>query len=248
MQPAPAPAASATPPGAEPGSAPGVLASATQQPSPGTGAARDAADAAPSGHARTSVTSGRAAFVALNVVGGSAVLASYVLWLGNPSNDAGALWGTIGGAGRALYTVSMLAAAAGYFAFAPFLLFRADRTPLVLDAGVLATSPRHGARPPLTFHRVNLLLTLVLLPSALWMPLAFEYLDAPSPGLWIAMRTGLLITGLASAGIVHAVWCAGDGSHARARRLALAGALAFTFQTLVLDALVWPRCFPAGPP
>ncbi|MBY0277811.1 hypothetical protein K2Z84_20950 [Candidatus Binatia bacterium] len=172
---------------------------------------------------------GRAAFVALNVVGGSAVLASYVLWLGNPSNDAGALWGSIGGAGRALYTVSMLAAAAGYFAFAPFLL-------------------RHGDRASSGFHRVNLLLTLVLLPSALWMPIAFEYLDAPSQGLWIAMRTGLLITGLASAGIVHAVWSVDAAARGRARRLAIAGALAFTFQTLVLDALVWPRCFPAGPP
>lgn len=178
------------------------------------------------GTARTA--GGRVAFVAINVVGGAAVLASYVLWLGNPSNDAGALWGTIGGAGRALYTVSMLAAASGYFAFAPFLL-------------------RHGDRAPLTFHRLDLLLVLVLLPSALWMPLAFEYLDAPSRGLWVTMRAGLLITGGASAAIVHAVWSVRDAPP-RARRLALAGALAFTFQTLVLDALVWPNAFPADPP
>ena len=123
---------------------------------------------------------GRAAFVALNVVGGAAVLASYAAWLGDPARDPGALWGTIDGTGRTLYTLSMLAAAAGYFAFAPFLL-------------------RHGDHPPLSFPRVNLLLTLVLLPSALWMPLAFAYLDAPSPQLWWTMRAGLAITGLASA-------------------------------------------------
>ena len=169
---------------------------------------------------------GRGAFVAINVVGGTAVLASYVLWLGNPSNDAGALWGTIGGFGRVLYTVSMLAAAAGYFAFAPFLLV-------------------HGGDAPLSFHRVNLLLVLVLLPSALWMPLAFEYLDARSAGLWWTMRTGLLITGLASAALVHAVASVHTAAGSRARALAIAGALTFTFQTLVLDALVWPRFFAA---
>lgn len=165
--------------------------------------------------------------MAINVVGGTAVLASYALWLGNPSNDAGALWGSIGGLGRALYTASMLAAAAGYFAFAPYLLRHAEQT------------------APLSLHRVNLLLALVLLPSALWMPLAFEYLDAPTSGLWWTMRAGLLITGLASTGLVHAVASVPAAPASRARTLALAGALAFTFQTLVLDALVWPRHFPA---
>ena len=175
--------------------------------------------------AAASSAGGRGAFVAINVVGGVAVLASYVLWLGNPSNDAGALWGSIGGFGRALYTASMLAATAGYFAFAPFLL-------------------RHGDAAPLTFHRVNLLLTLVLFPSALWMPLAFEYLDAPGDGLWLAMRAGLLVTGLASAALVRCVAAVPATPGSRARSLALAGACAFTFQTLVLDALVWPRYFP----
>lgn len=169
---------------------------------------------------------GRGAFVAINVVGGAAVLASYVLWLGNPSNDGTALWGSIGGVGRALYTVSMVTAAGGYFAFAPFLL-------------------RHGDLAPLSFHRVNLLFVLVLLPSALWMPLAFEYLDAPRDGLWVAMRAGLLITGLASAAIVRTVAAVPVAAGGRMRTWALAGALAFTFQTLVLDALVWPRWFAA---
>lgn len=169
---------------------------------------------------------GRGAFVAINLVGGAAVLASYVLWLGNPSNDAGALWGSIGGLGRVLYTASMVAAAAGYFAFAPYLLV-------------------HGGDAPSSFHRVNLLLVLVLLPSALWMPLAFEYLDAPDARLWWTMRAGLLLTGLASAALVHTVAALPAARRSRARRLALAGALAFTLQTLVLDALVWPRFFPA---
>ena len=166
----------------------------------------------------------RLAFVVLNVIGGVAVLASYVLWLGNPSNDGGALWGAIGSAGRALYTISMVAAAAGYFAFAPYLL--------------------RGDPARLPFARVNLLFALILFPSALWMPLAFEYLDAPSHALWWAMRLDLLVTGLASAGLAWTLWRTSPPS--RARTLACAGSLAFTFQTLVLDALVWPLFFAAG--
>jgi len=40
------------------------------------------------------------AFLLNNVVGGLAVLGSYAIWLANPSNDGGALWGSIAGAGR----------------------------------------------------------------------------------------------------------------------------------------------------
>ena len=109
----------------------------------------------------------KSSFVLINVVGGIAVLGSYLLWLGNPSNDAGALWGSIASTGRALYTVSMLLAAAGYLAFAGYLL-RVD--------------PERPA-----FGWINTLFTLILFPSALSMPLACEYLDAPGPALWWAM-------------------------------------------------------------
>lgn len=164
----------------------------------------------------------RACFVAINVIGGVAVLGSYVLWLSSPSHDAAALWGAIEGAGRTLYTVSMLAAAAGYFAFAPWIL------------------RREPARTP--FALVNALFTLVLFPSALWMPLAFEYLAAPRPAAWWAMRGTLAVVGLASLGLVAALVRMEPRS--RGRSVAIAGALAFTFQTLVLDALVWPLWFP----
>ncbi len=164
----------------------------------------------------------RAAFVAINAIGGASVLASYALWLSNPSNDPGALWGAIDGWLRALYTASMLLATAGYFPFTLYLLRRdPNRVP---------------------FARVNALFALVVFPSALWTPLAFEYLDAPSDALWWTMRADLLVVGLASVGIVVTV--AQLGPPSRARTLALWGAIAFTFQTLVLDALLWPLLFP----
>jgi hypothetical protein len=164
----------------------------------------------------------KVAFIVINVVGGTAVLASYALWLANPSHDGGALWGSITGYGRTLYTISMLAAAAGYFGFALY----------VLGAGGQC----------LSWSLVLTLFALMLFPSALWMPLAFEYLSAPSPALWWAMRITLAVVGLASLLLVVVLARAESGGLAHA--LAVAGALAFTIQTFVLDALVWPMYFP----
>ena len=48
----------------------------------------------------------KAAFIVINVVGGSAVLASYALWLANPSNDGAALWGGIAGVGRTCRSIA----------------------------------------------------------------------------------------------------------------------------------------------
>ena len=162
------------------------------------------------------------AFVVVNVLGGTAVLGSYALWLSNPAHDAGALWGSIAGGWRHVYVASMLAAAAGYFAFAPWIL-RLDPS-------------RVG------FAGFNACFALILFPSALWMPLAFEYLDGPSPTRWWAMRGVLLVVGLASLAV--AVLIARVAPGPRWKGAAMAGIALFVLQTLVLDALVWPLYFP----
>lgn len=160
-------------------------------------------------------------FLLVNLVGGVAVLGSYALWLGHRPEEAGLLWGAIGGAGRTVYTSSMLLAAAGYFAFTvPLLVADPERTGL---GGLQAT------------------LALILLPSALWMPLAFEFLRFPSAVSWWAMRAVLGVVGIASLALVAGI--ARRREVLPAGRLALAGSVAFAFQTAVLDALVWPRWF-----
>lgn len=165
-------------------------------------------------------------FLGVNVVGGIAVLASYVLWLGNPSNDAGALWGSIAGAGRTLYTVSMFTAAAGYFLFFPYLL---------RDSG-------DGADE--RWARFTRVLTVVLFPATWWMPLTYEYLDAPSPALWWAMRCSLFLVGGGSLALLAAIARDRRPASRTAHRLAVIGAVFFCIQTAVLDAFVWPLCFP----
>ena len=166
-------------------------------------------------------------FLGLNVVGGIAVLASYVLWLGNPSNDAGALWGSIPDGGRTIYTVSMFAAAAGYFLFFPYLL---------RDCGGVEADER--------WARFTRIIALVLFPSSWWMPPTYEYLDAPSPALWWAMRLTLFTVGGASLTLLAAIVCDRRQASPLAHRLAVIGAVLFCIQTAVLDAFVWPLFFP----
>lgn len=168
-----------------------------------------------------------AALAVLNVLGGAAVLASYVWGLAQPA-VAGGLWGGVPPGLRPLYTVSMFAAAAGYFPFTHYLLLRID-----------PERTRFGG----TDARVLFLFYgLILVPSALWLPLTAEMLAAPGTGLWWTIRVVLFAVAAGSLGVLWAV--AAASPCARGRTLGLLGAVVFCFQTVVLDALVWPWFFP----
>jgi hypothetical protein len=169
----------------------------------------------------------RATFLLLNAVGGVAVLGSYVLWLGTPAHDGQALWGTLGSGARTLYTVSMFTASAGYFAFLNDLL----RHELVR----LSESQ---------YAWLQTIFCLILFPSALWMPLTYLYLGAPSAAAWWAMRATLFVVAGASFALVAFLLGLRDTSAPRAHRAAIVGSLAFAFQTGVLDPFVWPLFFP----
>jgi hypothetical protein len=167
----------------------------------------------------------------LNLLGGCAVLGSYAHGLASHPLTRGEVWGGVPDPLRPLYTASMLLAAAGYFAFSFFVFFR-------LDPARTRVAGRFG------FGAFHALYALILLPSALWMPLTFAMLDSPSGALWAAIRVALALVGIGSLGLVAAVASARPSEARLARAAAVAGALAFSFQTAVLDALVWPAYFP----
>lgn len=171
----------------------------------------------------------RTLFLVLNAVGGIAVLGSYVWGLESRPEPGAALWGEVPESLRPLYSVNMLLAAAGYFAFTPWFLLRSDRRTRFLGG--------------LGFGAVNTLYALVLFPSALWLPLTFAWLDAPGAALWWAIRLDLLAVGAGALGLLAAVWTAEPRGDARWRAAAIAGLLPFCLQTAVLDALVWPWLF-----
>lgn len=168
----------------------------------------------------------------INALGGLAVLGSYVHGLATHPATRGDIWGGVPEALQPLYTGNMLLAAAGYFAFSAFVFFRLDP-----DAVRVAGRFRYG-----WFHASY---ALMLVSSALWMPLTFAMLEAPGPALWWAVRLVLFGAGIGSAGVAFGVYAARPHDAPLARRLALVGCTFFCLQTAVLDALVWPAYFPA---
>jgi hypothetical protein len=172
----------------------------------------------------------RSTMALVNVFGGIAVLGSYAYYLTTYPALAGDFWGGVPDGLRPLYTVNMFLAAAGYFAFTFFLMFR------------LKPATHGGGRFGLgTF---NALYALILIPSALWMPLTFAMLDAPSDGLWWAIRLTLAAVGMGSLGLLAGLVAVRPSPPSLAHKLAVAGSLAFCLQTAVLDAVVWPAFFP----
>lgn len=166
----------------------------------------------------------------LNGLGGAAVLASYA-WGVATQADPGAAWGGVPEWMKPVYTVSMLAAASGYFLFTGFVLVALDAERTRLGGGR-------------RYDLFVVLYALILLPSALWMPLTFRMLEQPGPVLWVAIRVVLGLVGLGSTGLLLALATVEPRRPAWAHVLAVVGATAFWFQTAVLDALVWPAYFP----
>ena len=165
----------------------------------------------------------------LNAVGGIAVLGSY-LWGALLAPDTmGSLWGGVPETLRPIYTVNMLLSAAGYFLFAPYIAFRvdADRTDYLSRFG---------------YSIFGVLFALILIPSALWLPLTSLMLSDPSPGLWIAIRIDLMLVGIGSLGLFLTLLTL-KHPRPRGRIGALVGLIPFSLQTAVLDALVWPAFF-----
>lgn len=167
----------------------------------------------------------------INAIGGAAVLASYALGLGSHPETRGLLWGDVPDVGRPFYNVNMLLAAAGYFPFAYFTLF-------ALDPERTRFFGRFG------YRLLHGLYAAMLVSAALWMPLTFAMLDAPSTALWWTIRATLGVTGLASLGLLAAIVANDATGVTRARRWAVVGCSFFCLQTAVLDALIWPVYFP----
>ncbi|MBN2098815.1 MAG: hypothetical protein JW753_04380 [Dehalococcoidia bacterium] len=168
--------------------------------------------------------------IAINVVGGILVMGSYVQGVMAHPDNRGALWGGVPGSLRPLYTVGMISAALGYFAFSYFIVFR-----------IGATEVRVADH--LGFWIFYVVYLLILLPSAMWMPLTYAAMDRHSMGLYWIIRIVLVVVGLGSLGLLAALLSLRTDGSSYAYWLGVAGSAAFCFQTAVLDALVWPAFF-----
>ena len=160
------------------------------------------------------------------LIGGLAVVGSYVLGVLARPEAARALWGGVPEGIQSIISINMFLGAAGFFLFTYFIVFR-------LDAAVVRISDRYG------YGLFHVIYAAILFPSALWLPLTFLAVDQASVFLSWVVRLDLAVVGAASIGLIAALLKITPREPLRAYRLALVGTIPFTIQTVILDALVW---------
>jgi hypothetical protein len=162
----------------------------------------------------------------INILGGAAVMLSYVYGLKGQAGGANVLWGNVPEGIRPLYTVSMIISALGYFAFIYYILFRID-----------------PATSDISYYYFFAIFIVILGASAFWMPLTNMFVSNGGTGLWIAVRTVLALVGLGSIALVWALLASNPATRGAAYWLAVGGAGYFAFHTAILDGIVWAALF-----
>jgi hypothetical protein len=166
----------------------------------------------------------------INVIGGAAVIGSYIFGINAQADGANLLWGGVSTSIRPVYFTSMILSALGYFAFLYYILFRLDPAQVSI-AGVSG------------FALFYVIFLFILIPSAFWMPLTNLYVSNPSTGIWIWIRTVLALVGLASIALLWALVTMQGKVPGTAYWLAVAGSGYFAFHTAILDAIFWANLF-----
>jgi len=166
----------------------------------------------------------------INIVGGAAVIGSYIFGLNTQIGGANALWGGVPGNVRPIYGISMILSALGYFAFIYYILFQ-----LVPDE--VSIAGKFG------FSLFYAIFLVILIASAFWMPLTNMYVGNPSVGIWIGVRIVLALVGLASIGLILALLNLQGKTPGVFYWLAVGGSAYFAFHTAILDAIVWAALF-----
>jgi hypothetical protein len=176
------------------------------------------------------MTSQHIILLIINVIGGAAVIGSYIFGLNAQSGGANILWGGVPANIRPIYTVSMILSALGYFAFLYYIFFRLEPAQISI-AGVTG------------FTLFYVIFIFMLIPSAFWMPLTNIYVGNPSPGMWFLIRTVLFVVGLASLALFVALLTLQGRVPGVSHWLAVVGSGYFAFHTAILDAIIWAALF-----
>jgi hypothetical protein len=170
--------------------------------------------------------------LAINVLGGVAVIWSYIHGFATHPGSGNALWGGVPLSLRSVYGVSMILSALGYFAFLYYIIF-------CLVPAEVRIANRFG------FWLFHIIFLGILIPSAFWMPLTFSMIANQSTGTWIAIRTVLILVGISSCALLWALLSLNTREPSVPYWLAIAGSAWFAFHTAILDMLLWPALFKA---
>lgn len=168
--------------------------------------------------------------IILNVLGGAAVIGSYAQGSISHGGNLNILWGNISTSVRPVYFISMILSAVGYFLFSYFILFR-------LDPATVKVAGKIG------FEVFFLIITGMLLFSALWMPFTYSYVDTPNSSTWLAIRIVLFLVAISSCALVWALLSLNIKTPSLPYWLAVIGSAYFAFHTLILDGFLWPALY-----
>lgn len=164
----------------------------------------------------------------LNLVGGTAVLLSYVFGALN-APATGSVWGDVPASIQPIYTANMFVAATGYFLFSHYIYRRMD-----------PAATRLFGR--FSYAGFNWIYAAILIPSALWLPLTNAMVESPGPLLWSLVCACLYTVAIGTVFLIFAL--IGAAPKDRGRTWAIIGAVGFAVQTVLLDAIIWPAYFP----
>jgi len=162
--------------------------------------------------------------LAINLIGGIAVIGSYIWGLKTGSGGANTLWGGTPAGVKTLYTISMLFSALGYFLFIYFILFKLDPASL-------------------NFNILYLVFLGILGASTFWMPLTNLFLTNPGTVLWLMIRLILAVVGISSCVLAWILISLHIKETSLAYWLAVIGSIYFAFHTTILDMILWPIFF-----
>jgi len=166
----------------------------------------------------------------INIIGGIAVIGSYIYGFNAQSGGANVLWGGVPSSVRMVISISLIIATFAYLAFLYFILFQLTPSEVKI-AGRFNYS---------LFYAIFI---GILLPSAFWMPLTNLYATNMSTGVWIAIRAVLILVGLSAIALAWALLSLQTREPAVAYWAAVAGSVYFAFHAGVLDAIIWAAFF-----
>ena len=164
-------------------------------------------------------------FIAINVIGGVLVLASYY-WGIKSDKGINAFWGEIPNSIKSVYTVSMIISAISFFVFSAYIFKN-------IATGLLQSS-MGGVLPYLFFFGV------IQIASALWMPLVGIMVSNPSTLLWIGIRVALAVVAIVALAIFFLLLRISPKQSSLFYYTTLISLVIFTIHTGILDAVIWP--------
>jgi len=168
--------------------------------------------------------------ITTSIFGGFVIL-SYILGIDNPQT-ADVMWGGVPENVRDIYTISMLISASSYFVFWLYTILNILGKKIELPEKIL-------------LWIVYLLFYLILIPSALWIPLVNIMISNPSNLIWFGIRLVLILVAVGTLGLLILFLRLKSKPKKIFYYLSIFGLLFFLFHTGVLDAIIWPSLFPS---